>query len=171
MMRSNQIVGLALTGALAFGVIGCATTGEDSSSPSVATTEKVDVYTKEEFQVALQEKLFNLSDTLALFAEISSAGADPNVLMQADYHTLVADICDLMDQQVQGIIDMEVPKESKNFHAELVDAIKGYQTVAREMPGAVGDLDANKLMALNEIQVDSNTKLEALTTKVVNGQY
>jgi hypothetical protein len=108
--------------------------------------------------------LGGLSTTMTEFSQTLVDGStDPLLMISGEYQQDLRDICDRLFADIQEFKSLDVPADRREMHDRLLDALSHYEIVAIDTPGAVENLDANRLTELTGDMTAGNDKLVGLT--------
>lgn len=108
--------------------------------------------------------LSGLSTTMSDFSQTLIEGSsDPLLMVSAEYQHDLQYICDKLYTDIQEFKSLDIPADRKELHDRLLDALSHFEIVATDTPGAVENLDANRLTELTGDMTVGNEKLVDLT--------
>jgi hypothetical protein len=116
-----------------------------------------------EYDAAIGELLDKLTVSMTDFSAIMFEGADPSVMITADYQVRLQSVCDRMYGEIQEYKSLNVPADREEVHARFIDALSHYEAVSTDTPAAVETMDVDRLLELTDEMTMGNLKLTELT--------
>jgi hypothetical protein len=116
-----------------------------------------------EYDAAIGELLDKLTVSMTDFSAIMFEGADPSVMITADYQARLQSVCDRMHGEIQEFKSLNVPADREEVHARFIDSLSHYETVSTDTPVAVESMDVERMLELTDEMTMGNLKLTELT--------
>ncbi|TYS91574.1 hypothetical protein [Rossellomorea aquimaris] len=168
-MKKLMAVGLVLL--LMTGCMNVETSEEESKAAPPKVEEKAEKTEPKapkdntaDYDKAVANMLSGLSTTMSDFSQTLIEGSsDPLLMVSAEYQQDLQYICDKLYTDIQEFKSLDIPADRKELHDRLLDALSHFEIVATDTPGAVENLDANRLTELTGDMTVGNEKLVDLT--------